>query len=179
MDLHHIDMIDYVGIDFTPKLVQTAQELYPEADFRKMDVQNITFDDNSFDIVCMCEVIEHVAEPARVLTEVKRIIKPGGKFIISFPNYLHPLYLAIYFLSKYLKHPHWIDLQVVDRILFYPKVKKMLKLSNFCQIDVEGTTYGHSKIPLLRLVDRYSYSLTKYNLSFLSFHPVILLSNNK
>jgi SAM-dependent methyltransferase len=44
------------------------------------------FADNQFDIVTMWDVLEHVHDPRRTLTEIYRLLKPGGALICSVPN---------------------------------------------------------------------------------------------
>ncbi|MEM8858016.1 MAG: methyltransferase domain-containing protein [Chloroflexota bacterium] len=52
-----------------------------------VEVDSIPHDDNSFDVVLLCEVIEHfVNDPVFVLSEIKRVLKPGGTFVMSTPN---------------------------------------------------------------------------------------------
>ena len=46
---------------------------------------DLPFEDGSFDVVVNCEVIEHLAEPERMLSEVKRVLKPSGKFVLTTP----------------------------------------------------------------------------------------------
>ena len=45
---------------------------------------------SSFDFITMWEVIEHIGNPSNVFDDLKRIIKPGGKLILSTPNFPHP-----------------------------------------------------------------------------------------
>jgi 2-polyprenyl-3-methyl-5-hydroxy-6-metoxy-1,4-benzoquinol methylase len=45
------------------------------------------YPDGSFDVVTMWHVLEHLSEPALVLRQVKRILKPGGRLILEVPNY--------------------------------------------------------------------------------------------
>lgn len=47
------------------------------------------FKDNSFDIVEMHHVLEHLAEPLKVIEEIWRISKPGALVIISVPHWSH------------------------------------------------------------------------------------------
>ena len=44
------------------------------------------FPDNTFDIVRLRHVLEHLADPDRTLAEIKRILKPGGRVVIITPN---------------------------------------------------------------------------------------------
>ncbi len=45
-----------------------------------------TYDDNYFDLITMFQVFEHIEDPASLLKEVYRILKPGGSFILETPN---------------------------------------------------------------------------------------------
>lgn len=50
--------------------------------------EDIPFEDNRFDIVYSSNVLEHTADPAQVLREALRVVKPGGIVQIVCPNYL-------------------------------------------------------------------------------------------
>lgn len=47
------------------------------------------FEDGQFDVVLMLDVLEHLADPARVLERVGRLLAPGGWGVISLPNVAH------------------------------------------------------------------------------------------
>ncbi|MDD5008358.1 MAG: class I SAM-dependent methyltransferase [Syntrophorhabdaceae bacterium] len=49
-------------------------------------VYKIPFPDNSFDAVTLLDVIEHLDHPVTALKEIKRVLRPGGKLILMFPN---------------------------------------------------------------------------------------------
>jgi SAM-dependent methyltransferase len=46
----------------------------------------LPFANNSFDLVFMTEVIEHLLDPSRTLNEIRRVLKPNGYLILSTPN---------------------------------------------------------------------------------------------
>lgn len=51
----------------------------------KMDVHNIPFDENTFDVVMCNHVLEHVTDDHKVMTEFLRVLKPGGWAILQSP----------------------------------------------------------------------------------------------
>jgi SAM-dependent methyltransferase len=67
---------DYVGVDVAegPRvdIVAPAEEL--------------PFPDGSFDLVLCTQALEHVAEPGAVLSEIHRVLRPGGTALVSVPS---------------------------------------------------------------------------------------------
>lgn len=57
-------------------------------EFIHASVYQLPFLDARFDIVVACEVIEHLHDPARMLGEASRVLKNGGKFILTTPHRL-------------------------------------------------------------------------------------------
>lgn len=49
------------------------------------DVQRLTFDDGSFDLCTSTEVFEHVQDDSAGFAQVRRVLRPGGKFIFTVP----------------------------------------------------------------------------------------------
>ncbi len=47
----------------------------------------LPFADDSFDLVALFDVIEHIPDDERVLSEVRRVLKPGGRIFLSVPAY--------------------------------------------------------------------------------------------
>jgi SAM-dependent methyltransferase len=65
----------------------TGDLLSPIADV-KMDIMNIPFEDNSFDVVICNHVMEHVKSDIKAMQEVLRVLKPGGWALLQVPiNY--------------------------------------------------------------------------------------------
>lgn len=55
----------------------------------KEDIQALSFANEMFDTVISCETIEHVPNPLKALEEIHRVLKPGGTFILTCPNYFN------------------------------------------------------------------------------------------
>jgi 2-polyprenyl-3-methyl-5-hydroxy-6-metoxy-1,4-benzoquinol methylase len=57
--------------------------------WQKEDIQQLSFESQSFDTVISCETIEHVPKPRRALEEMHRVLKPGGRLFLTCPNYFN------------------------------------------------------------------------------------------
>lgn len=53
-------------------------------------VEQLPFEDNTFDIVICYTVLEHVQDYKKAVSEMLRVLKPGGKIYVFAPNYLFP-----------------------------------------------------------------------------------------
>ena len=71
-----------VGLDF-PDVVSLARENVPGAEFRGGDAQAMPFDDNSFDAVICGYGLMHVPDSEKVLREMLRVLRPGGRAAVS------------------------------------------------------------------------------------------------
>lgn len=71
------------GLDFSAEAVRIARRNYPDVAFQEGDAQALPFDDNRFDAVICAYGIIHVSDPAKVLSEMKRVLKPGGRMAAS------------------------------------------------------------------------------------------------
>ncbi|MES2503714.1 MAG: bifunctional 2-polyprenyl-6-hydroxyphenol methylase/3-demethylubiquinol 3-O-methyltransferase UbiG [Myxococcota bacterium] len=71
-----------VGTDPSSALIKTAQnhaQLRPlEIEYRPWIGESLPFDDSSFDIVMGVDVLEHVADVRKVISEIFRVLKPNG-----------------------------------------------------------------------------------------------------
>jgi SAM-dependent methyltransferase len=58
-------------------------------DYRRVDLNDgeLPFDDQSFDIITMTHVIEHLYHPCRIGKEIHRVLKPSGGFYVEAPNW--------------------------------------------------------------------------------------------
>ncbi len=75
-----------VGMDLACEMVSDAAKRRPTDAFMVGDAMRIPLADGAVDIVTCIGVLEYVTHPADVLTQINRVIKPGGHLIISFPN---------------------------------------------------------------------------------------------
>ena len=147
------------------------------ADLKLYDGKKFPHPDNFFDYAYSSSVLEHATYQAEVLKEVYRVLKPGGKFYLAFPNKftLKETHTGVYFVSML---PRFIS----DRIL------KMLKKAPFERYNLHFLSYFGLKkmlrtnnIPLRILFETDSPSFLKRTLkktlAFFGMHQSALLGH--
>jgi hypothetical protein len=77
-----------IGVEVAEDAVAHAIANYARANlcFRRGDARRIPLDDGSVDVVVSFETIEHIEEQETFLAEVRRVLRPGGKLIVSTPD---------------------------------------------------------------------------------------------
>lgn len=83
----------FIAADFAQSAVRLGRQraearAVPGVSWMVADVQDIALPEAAVDTVISCETIEHLPDPARALREFHRILRPGGRLILTTPNYL-------------------------------------------------------------------------------------------
>lgn len=77
---------EITAVDFSNKMLSRARRKAEvsgiEVRLKQMDVQNLEFEDNTFDTVVASFVFCSVPDPVRGLKEVERVCRPGGKVVL-------------------------------------------------------------------------------------------------
>lgn len=75
----------YTGLDLNPASIDLCRKSHkqPGLDFVQGDAQNLPFPDQSFDAVINVEASHQYPDFARFLTEVTRVLRPGGHFLYT------------------------------------------------------------------------------------------------
>lgn len=74
-----------IGVDSSEKCVSYAEKLFPENNIEiyRMDLSSLAFDDEHFDTITIANSIHHLADPIAIFSELKRVLKKKGLFVIS------------------------------------------------------------------------------------------------
>ena len=78
--------IDLLAVEIDDKRISMAKTRGIKVFKADIEKENLPFTDNYFDVVLFLETIEHLANPLKILAEIKRVVRPGGEVIISTPN---------------------------------------------------------------------------------------------
>jgi SAM-dependent methyltransferase len=131
--------VRYQGIEIAPE--------FAAPDIMTRDVsEGLPFSDGAFDFVFCIEVLEHVPNPFGALSEMYRVLGPGGVAVISVPNPYH------------VKELIWNLFRIPDRQghIFGWTRQTMTKLGemNGFRLTGFGGTYLHPPIPMVALLAR-------------------------
>lgn len=81
--------VEVTGIDFSEDMLAKAREKVAErgltqvAALRQMDARHLDFPDASFDGVAAMHILSVVPEPERVMSQIARVLKPGGVVVVT------------------------------------------------------------------------------------------------
>lgn len=88
------------GVDVDPEKIAAASESLPN--LQVAPGEHLPFEDASFDVILLNEVIEHVDDDRKTIQEAYRVLAPGGHIIIYAPNRLYPFEThGFYFAGRY------------------------------------------------------------------------------
>ncbi len=72
-----------VGVDLSSENVRHAREKFPSLEFHEMDMERLTFEAGSFDLVFSSLTLHYVKDWGATLSEMRRVLAPGGDIVLS------------------------------------------------------------------------------------------------
>jgi ubiquinone/menaquinone biosynthesis C-methylase UbiE len=88
--LRRFPQLSITGLDRSEAQLSSANAFLDSSPVAKgrfelhnMDATDLEFDSSSFDAAFLCWVLEHVPEPAKVLSETRRVLRPGSKVVVT------------------------------------------------------------------------------------------------
>jgi SAM-dependent methyltransferase len=79
-----------IGLDISPKLIALGRAKYPGLELIEGDAENLPFESASLDGVLLSGLVHHFPDPRRLASEVRRVLKSGGRFVAFDPNRINP-----------------------------------------------------------------------------------------
>ncbi len=113
------------ALDINHWALKESRALAPQTDLNVGSAENLPFADSSFGVVIIKHVVEHLRDPELAISELGRILSPGGVLVLSTPN--------LDSLLKPLKGDAWIGYQDPTHIALKPPADwlKMLRSAGF------------------------------------------------
>jgi SAM-dependent methyltransferase len=135
------------GIDIDPKRLREGARTTPG--LMLAVGEHLPFPDNSFDVIVMNEVIEHVTDDAATMREALRAIRPGGHIAIYAPNRLYPfethgIYVGKKFIFGNIPFINWLPDPLRNRLVPHARAYTkggIRRLYRGLDADVKAETY--------------------------------------
>jgi SAM-dependent methyltransferase len=78
---------DGVGVEIAEEAATRARANVPGADVRVIEDESLPVGHGEFDLVWCSEVLEHIPDVGATLNEVRRVLRPGGRALITVPHH--------------------------------------------------------------------------------------------
>ncbi|UGV41885.1 arsenite methyltransferase [Methanococcoides orientis] len=153
-----------IGVDMTPDMIDKATENaskgdYTNVEFRLGDIEDLPVTDNSIDVVISNCVINLSPSKDKVFREIFRVLKEGGRFIISDIALLSPI-------PDRIRESAEAYISCISGAILKKDYLAIIKRSGFADIEIiEETTYPFDLIVAMISPDEMSSILKDMNLS--------------
>jgi SAM-dependent methyltransferase len=130
--------LNVIGLDPSEEALAAAREKYalPNLAFHAGSGDHVPFPDAGFDLITAFEVIEHIENWPALLAEARRLLAPGGQFVISTPNKLY------YAESRKLSGPNPFHVHEFEFAEFKAELERIFpSVAIFLQNHVQGIAF--------------------------------------
>lgn len=133
------------GCDFVKKNLKIAKKRGLKIKFVDLEKNKLPYPPNTFDILILADVIEHVFDTDFLIRNCYKVLKPRGKLIVTTPNLasLARRVMLLLGMSPYVEYSLYLDcngLPPVGHIRYFTvsTLKKLLKESGFETVKVKA-----------------------------------------
>lgn len=138
------------GADPSAWSIAQARRAFPSAAFIESTIERLDLPDNSYDVVTLWDVLEHVADPRIVLTRAFRWLAPGGLLVMNIPN--------IQSLTSRMMGKYWVLLLREHLWYFSPAtIRRMLEQNGFVVRVVRPNQVRFSLANLFTRLSQYPH----------------------
>ena len=97
------DTFETYGMDLNQWAVKKSKEVVQKTHLQTASAQELPFPNNTFNLIIIKHIVEHLPDPGKAIREISRVTEPGGTLILATPN--------LDSLLKPLKGKSWIGYQ--------------------------------------------------------------------
>jgi len=171
-----------IGLDISRKSIELGRRKYPGLELIEGDAENLPFESGSLDGVLLSGLVHHFPDPRKVASEVRRVLRSGGRFVAFDPNRMNPFM----WLYRDRSSPFYSSVGVTEneRPVLAWRVADIFRNEGFrVRSDyLAGLAYRYVASGRARmLLPVYNFIDTSvFNLGFMSpFRPFVLTSGEK
>ena len=135
------------GLDLSEYALALAREKGFAA--RRGTLEEAAFPAESFDVISMWDLIEHVTDPAALLAECRRVLRPGGVLAISTPD-------AGSLLARVLGS-RWLGFRSIDEHLYFFSRRTLGQMLERAGFEVRAVHAVGKYLTLPRLIERLRF----------------------
>jgi len=155
---------DVTGIDINPEDVEKAQEVCVRVitgDVERLDFDEV-LEEDKFDVVTFGDVLEHLRDPLKVLTNIRGYLNEGGYVVASIPNIAH-LSVILGLLEGEFRYRD-LGLLDSDHIRFFTKksIHEMFRNAGYDISHWERVTLKPEDTELETVMEKFPHSLLSF-----------------
>lgn len=161
------------GVEGNPAAALEAEKVLDRVLVGDIERMEFPFPDNSFDTVLTLDILEHLVDPWKTLAQIHRLLKPGGRLIVSIPNLRHySVTVPLIFFGDFRYQQEFI----LDstHIRFFTK-KTIIRTLESAGFEIEMTDYTGAKFGLGGKANALTFGLLR---EFFIFQNLIACKKN-
>jgi ubiquinone/menaquinone biosynthesis C-methylase UbiE len=120
------------GVDLSPRSIEIAKRRFEayglHGEFAVVDAEQLSFPDENFDVVYSFGVVHHTPDTERAISEVRRVLKPGGEAIVMLYNRVSLYYWGAIIIKRGLMGGQLLRFtpeEIMSRSVEYPQAGAM------------------------------------------------------
>lgn len=140
------------GVDFSEQAIDVARQklsgVEAAIEFTVGDAEALPYEADSFDWIVSCECLEHVPSPAAMAMEMCRVLRPGGRFVLTTENYFNGMVLGwLNSLVKGIPFDSGSGVQPVEHFFLFFQVRRILRRAGFTIAHMESNHFQWLLLP--------------------------------
>jgi ubiquinone/menaquinone biosynthesis C-methylase UbiE len=147
-----------IGIDLSGGMVARARERLPESEFLVGTGEALPFRDNTFDAVASLLTFSYIQHPERMIENVYRILRPGGRFALCTlgKNLFTSVVPALYWLGEKMELRKIGVGDFDERYYTEEEMGYLLEHAGFDGVEVRRCSFAHASLasPFFRIARR-------------------------
>lgn len=174
--------LNVTGVDPSKESISIACEHAIKSglsiEYKEAFGEKLPFDDGVFDMVFCCDVLEHVNDVSKVISEIARVLKKGGLFFFDTVNRTLISKIAIIYFMQKCRFTSFVktNAHVWDMFIKPEELQSILSQNGIVSKDIKGITPRHKRLSII--VDLHRASSKKITYKELANRMLLTESNN-